>query len=334
MTSDESTAEIYVDDENPHGYKRSPALQEEFDQAKARLLASDSWKTEDGETPPGPPELRCDLALEGGGVKGIGLVGAVLVLDEAGYNIQRVAGTSAGAIAASLIASLVRSGRQMTELKAQLATLKFENFMPEGRIRHFLEHVGRKAGEAVSDFAVLTERMGLYPGTYLYEWLDPILNNLNVNTFGQLSISQTDDPGMSLPAERRYRLVVHTSDVTRRQLVRLPWDCDYYGIDPDSMKIDDAVRASMSIPFFFEPFQLTTSVADVKTPVTGGETADQHYEAGSVTWVDGGMLRNFPINAFDRAADSGRFRTPIPVHSVQRFWGFRTPLREATRVRV
>ncbi len=36
----------------------------------------------------------------------------------------------------------------------------------------------------------------------------------------------------------------------------------------------------------------------------------------------------------DVTADSGRFRTPIPVESVHRFRGFRTPLREAGRVRV
>ena len=37
-----------------------------------------------------------DLVLEGGGVKGIGLVGAVLTLSDAGYRFPRVAGTSAG----------------------------------------------------------------------------------------------------------------------------------------------------------------------------------------------------------------------------------------------
>src|SRR6185437_7140056 len=90
----------------PRGYSRTAELQAQFDGAAQRLRELDHWRTEDGDDPPGPPELRCDLALEGGGVKGIALVGAVLVLDEAGYKIQRVAGTSAGAIAASLIAAI------------------------------------------------------------------------------------------------------------------------------------------------------------------------------------------------------------------------------------
>ena len=39
-----------------------------------------------------------NLVLEGGGVKGIGLVGAISVLEEHGFTFVRVAGTSAGAI--------------------------------------------------------------------------------------------------------------------------------------------------------------------------------------------------------------------------------------------
>jgi NTE family protein len=42
----------------------------------------------------------CDLVCEGGGVKGIGLVGAFSVLEEHDFRPQNVAGTSAGAITA------------------------------------------------------------------------------------------------------------------------------------------------------------------------------------------------------------------------------------------
>jgi predicted acylesterase/phospholipase RssA len=45
------------------------------------------------------------LVLEGGGVKGIALVGATSVLEERGYEFRRVAGTSAGAIVGSLVAA-------------------------------------------------------------------------------------------------------------------------------------------------------------------------------------------------------------------------------------
>src|ERR1022692_1519425 len=168
--------QITLDAGNARGYKRPDALQERFAAAAQTLLRSDPWTNADGSTPPGAPELRCDLALEGGGVKGIGLVGAVLVLEEAGYQIKRIAGTSAGAIAASLIAALVQQGDPMATLKKDLDTLQFKKFMPEGRLRRFIELVGRRPGAYLTDVAILTTRMGLYPGTYLEQWLGPILH--------------------------------------------------------------------------------------------------------------------------------------------------------------
>lgn len=54
--------------------------------------------------------LRADLVCEGGGVRGIGLVGAVDVLAGTGYRFPRVAGSSAGAIVAAFVAALQRSG--------------------------------------------------------------------------------------------------------------------------------------------------------------------------------------------------------------------------------
>ncbi|MEA2502116.1 MAG: hypothetical protein QOD01_2227 [Actinomycetota bacterium] len=49
--------------------------------------------------------MDADLVLEGGGVKGIGLVGAYSVLKNEGYDFHRIAGTSAGSIVGALIAA-------------------------------------------------------------------------------------------------------------------------------------------------------------------------------------------------------------------------------------
>ena len=48
--------------------------------------------------------MFADLVLEVGGIKGIALVGGIIVLQERGYEFRRVAGTSAGAIVGSLVA--------------------------------------------------------------------------------------------------------------------------------------------------------------------------------------------------------------------------------------
>ena len=271
-----------------------------------------------------------DLALEGGGVKGIGIVGAVSVLAEAGYRFARVAGTSAGSIAAALIAAIAKKGAPMTSLKGYLDDLTFTEFMqPKGKLHEFMDHHFGNAGENLSDAAVLTHRMGVYDGNFLGTWLGPILDDLGVHTFADLKITMEDDPGMSLPPSRRYRLVVHTSDITRGQLVRLPWDYDFYGQNRDEQDVVEAVHASMSIPFFFEPVTFTALPADVDMPGPGGGSIPTHHDGGTVTWVDGGMLRNFPINAFDRE-DGGPPRWPtigVKLSSLQT----RFPATQAAR---
>jgi NTE family protein len=296
---------ITLDSSAARGYTRSLVLQERFEAAAAQLL------TLDGYTPPtgGEARLIADLALEGGGVKGIGLVGAILVLEEAGYQFRAVAGTSAGAIVASLVTALVkggaafdRDGPRMLQLKKWLDELDFNQFMPEDRFQHFLHHSGGDAGQIAAHIDSLMRHMGLYDGDFLYQWLTPKLEACGVSTFGDLKMHSPEDIA-ALPAGHGYTLLVHTSDITRGWLARLPWDCPNYGIDPDRQSVAEAVRASMSIPFFFDPVTIDAATATVQLAGPGGESIPQTFEAGTVTWVDGGMLRNFPITAFDRVDD-------------------------------
>jgi NTE family protein len=298
MSSPEPTAsDIWIDSGSDRGYARDAQLQRAFDAAAEHLRQVDGYV--DPLDPEHRRQLRADLALEGGGVKGIGLAGAVLVLNEAGYSFARVAGTSAGAIAACLIASISKAGKPMTALRGYLGDLVFANFMPESELHRWFDHRGGVL-EMTADAAILARKIGLYTGDYLAEWLQPILDELGVRTFADLKIAQSDDPGMSLPPNKRYRLVVHTSDITRGELAQLPWDYQYYGLPADEQEVVRAVRASMSIPFFFEPVMVTSNAADVDVTMPDGSVIRQHYDAGTVTWTDGGMLRNFPINAFDR----------------------------------
>lgn len=209
--------------------------------------------------------------LEGGGVKGIALLGAVLTLHDAGYQFQRIAGTSAGAIVAALVTSYQKAGRDLHELVDVMHGCRYRNFQDGS----WIQRVTGRVGDAVS----LLVHEGAHTGEYLHEWLGPVLEEVGVRTFADL---RSDDPESSLPEEQRYSLVVHTSDLSRRCLVRLPWDYDSYGQRAGEQPVLEAVRASMSYPFFFRPVQFTTG-------------------AGSkVTWVDGGLLSNFPITVFDR----------------------------------
>jgi NTE family protein len=215
---------------------------------------------------------NADLVLEGGGVKGIGLVGAISALQSAGYDVggnARIAGTSAGAV----VGSLVAAGATVDELAGIMRGLDYRRFRDSGPLG------------GVGDLMSLVTRLGLYRGDWLHGWIRDRLAEYGVRTFGDLRI--TGDAGSALPPERAYRLVVVVSDITRGRLVRLPWDYANYGLDPDEQPVADAVRASASIPFFFRPVHL---------PDPRGGTPS--------CCVDGGMLSNFPVHLFDRADDT------------------------------
>jgi NTE family protein len=290
------TDSITLDLDAEVGYQRTSELQERFQAAAESLRQSDGWANPTTKA----RELRADLVLEGCGVKSAGLVGAVMALAEAGYSIRAVAGTSAGAVVASMVAGISQAGKPMSELLRYSVTLDFTKFMPNGKLHAFFDRATGKVGSMLTDAAILSNRTGLYSGDYLVEWLTPILRELGVTTFADLKLTTEDDPGLSVAPGRDYRLVVMTSDITRGQVVRLPWDYPLYGHDPDTEDPVSAVRASMSIPFIFEPVHFVSREATVNVVGQGGVETSVHYAAGTHTWVDGGLLENFPINAFER----------------------------------
>ncbi|HEX3922725.1 MAG TPA: patatin-like phospholipase family protein [Streptosporangiaceae bacterium] len=273
----------------PAIYERTPEEQAAFEQAVARLWAEDAWVNPQTNR----RELNADLVLEGGGVKGIGLAGAIMVLAEAGYRFPRTAGTSAGAIAAVLVAAIEKSGQDMTVLREYLNEVDYQQFMATSTLRRVFERVGGRFAEACE----LMFRPGLYSGDYLRTWLGAKLGECGVKTWADLAVTMADDPGMSLPADQRYRAVVHVSDISRGMLARLPWDySDYYGLPGADQEVVAAVRASMSIPFFFVPVRTVAKPSQAHMP----DGSVVSWPGGTVTWVDGGMLMNFPIDAFQR----------------------------------
>lgn len=205
--------------------------------------------------------------LEGGGVKGLGTVAAVIRLLERGYTFPRIAGSSVGA----LVGSLAATGADATALRRSLARLVLSRIPDRCPALPLL-------GEGVS----LLTASGAYRGDYLHQWLHRELNSLGVHTFADLRRADADDDP-ALPPDQRYKLVVLATDITHGRLLRLPWDYHLFHLDPDTQPVADAVRMSLSIPLFFTPGRLTDPVTDETSLI-----------------VDGGVLSNFAVEIFDR----------------------------------
>ena len=118
-------------------------------------------------------DTHADLVFEGGGVKGIGLAGALATLEERGYRPQNIAGTSAGAITAALLAA----GYSAAELREIIISLDYRQFQDR----------------AWEDRVPLIERslsmlldLGLYEGDRFLAWIRERLEAKGVHTFADL----------------------------------------------------------------------------------------------------------------------------------------------------
>ncbi len=217
-----------------------------------------------------------DGVFEGGGVKGIAFVGALEAAREQG--IERwvnVAGTSAGAIVASLLAVRYDTAR-LREILEQTDYNQFADYGWGGRIVGGLRNA-------------VTGR-GLCPGRAFEQWLGERFAESPVAksnpTFSDVERDDLPDLSDEEREKARYRLRVIASDITEGRMLVLPDDIVHY-TDKDGRRytkadlpIAKAVRMSMSFPYFFEPVTL--------------------YQNGQVHYiVDGGLLSNFPVFLFD-----------------------------------
>ena len=208
--------------------------------------------------------LKADAVFEGGGVKGIGLVGAIAVAEEEGYQWANVAGTSAGAI----VAALVAAGYTAAEMKEIMQGLDYNNFTDTS----LLDKV-----PLFGKIASLIFEKGIYEGKWFENWMRGLLRNKNIETFNDFVLEEYKDD-----EQYRFKLRVIASDITQGRLLILPQDIADFGIRPEDLNVAAAIRMSMSIPFFFEPVKLTNM-----------KTNEVSYI------VDGGLLSNFPVWLFD-----------------------------------
>jgi NTE family protein len=267
---------------------------------------------------------EADGVFRGGGVKGLGLAGALLGFaqhpEKPVNRWVNVAGASAGAI----IACYLAAGHDAEDIAALMMRTKFgdfQDFPPPGKL----------IGGGIN----LRRRHGLARGEAFRRWFG---DELEHKTFSSV---KTED-GL------RYRLKLIACDVTNKALLVLPDDLRRYrrlgepgAIEPDGFEIADAARMSMSIPYFFEPVVLVRDRVFVEDAggtdgLATGRPADRldveeaneaagYFGAKQATYreltakelllqtaviVDGGTLSNFPVWLFDVDSPSAKLARP------------------------
>ncbi len=169
--------------------------------------------------------LKADAVFEGGGVRGIAFIGAVQAMEEEKVEWQRLAGTSAGAV----IAALLASGYKSYEIRDRMSNINFSKLR------------GRTILNRIPIFGILLELMihlGIYKNDFLETWMDSLLSEKGIKTFADLPDG---------------KLKIIASDVSNGQMLILPDDLERYGMTPADLKVSTAVMMSASLPFFFRP---------------------------------------------------------------------------------
>ncbi len=162
-----------------------------------------------------------NLVFEGGGVKGLAFCGALKVIEQRGImaDVKRLAGSSAGAITAGLLACNYTSN----EILQELQTKDFNDFKDDDF------GIFRDVKRLMTDF-------GFYAGKEFHGW------------YGDLLAKKTghEDVTFREVSEKfRKELVITGTCLNRRET-------HYYSKERNPhMPVRDAVRISMSIPLFF-----------------------------------------------------------------------------------
>lgn len=177
-----------------------------------------------------------NLVFEGGGVKGIAYAGALQVLTDCGIlpQIKQVAGTSAGAITATLVAL----GYTAPEIKSIIMSMDFKQF------------------EDGWDPLRLPTDYGLYKGNTFLAWIQKMIAARTSKGANATFADLYNQNGIGL--------FVFATDLNLYNVKQ------FSHLDTPTVPIAEAVRASMSIPMFFKAWKFSNNLPDNHIYVDGG----------------------------------------------------------------
>ena len=151
---------------------------------------------------------------------------------------------------------------------------------------------------------------GINPGDYFYDWIkDQFIKN-GVRTVSDLMIKASAPvPGLKLRTpdhpeglkDLEGSVSFITSELSNKNKIQFPQMCDLFRKKEDIDKLQPAgfVRASMSIPIFFESYiinDIPCNEKEIKEAWVRWFNDDD--PPSCARFVDGGILSNFPLSLF------------------------------------
>lgn len=221
-----------------------------------------------------------NLALEGGGVRGLAYAGVFSILEKKGVlqQIDKVAGTSAGAIA-GLLVSVGYTAKEIDSIMQDLPVQEFN----DGR------------GGLIGKYKRVKHDFGIYEGKKFDRWLQQLVKNKT----GKSSLTFAELHQLHLKNNLYKDLYCTGTNLSRQQLEIFSYE------HTPQMPIALAVRISGTVPLYFEPVALDNN----KQLIQKGDTSSYiNY------YVDGGMLCNYPISMFDTCIDN---KNPLLCNNVK-----------------
>ncbi len=249
-----------------------------------------------------------NLVFRGGGAKGPAFLGAVLHLNEQGYleEVRRVAGSSAGAITAALIATgypmnesekILMDTNLMDFLDPKLATTTLAEFKKHPlyqsirTLRDVLGVAKNPLGFTLNQIQKLYRCTGICDGEVFRVWMEEKIRFATRDEFGKdhLTFGEFATLVKLYPNKYKHLHVYGTRIGTNPKIYH--WSSE----DPASRDIIivDAVKISMSFPGVYKPH--TIHVLEVE-----GTTRKRVDKPERGSFLDGGMLYNLPMETFDQ----------------------------------
>lgn len=150
---------------------------------------------------------------------------------------------------------------------------------------------------------------GVNPGDTFYDWIKERLKENGVNTVTDLNNkARADIPGLRLRMDHPKKMeglegevTFIASELVTQNKIQFPAMCRLFRkqADIDTLQPAGFVRASMSIPVFFESYMINDIPCDDPEIKRAWLELMNLDDAPSTTrFVDGGILSNFPISIF------------------------------------